>query len=187
MHPAISHPRRSQFRNLTHRRRARPESWRWGCPVVICFASRMRPSGRIRIDAPQPVPFLPYRDRRSGAAFRSPVTKTRFRAPIPRSALLACPLLIASDLHRIRSGPLPRDASPASTPLWGFLCPAGSRRSACASSPEVHLRRLPDLPSLPMARLHFLNDDGQGSTFQVRCFLRGSLFPCYRWTTSFDT
>jgi hypothetical protein len=52
------------------------------------------------------------------------------RLPTSRSVLLACLFNIVSDLHRIRSSPILQIALPASTPHWGFLYPAGSKRTA---------------------------------------------------------
>jgi hypothetical protein len=67
------------LRNRTHRRHARLESWRLEQLDYIRFASRIRPSGRIRINAPQLVNAISNRNRYLKAAFRSPGTRICFQ------------------------------------------------------------------------------------------------------------
>lgn len=76
--------------------------------------------------------------------------------PISRSPSQGpCSLPARRISHRtfaeIRSGPMLHTASPVSAPLWGFFIPlriAAFNRLRCL---EAHLRKTPDLPSLPAA------------------------------------
>jgi hypothetical protein len=88
------------------------------------------------------------------------------------------------DLHRIRSSPVFRNAPPASTPLWGFLCPSGSQCSASLAFQKLTSASRPI--SLRSPWPDSINDDGLGSMFQVRYVPRGSLFPCTSWNQDHD-
>jgi hypothetical protein len=58
--------------------------------------------------------------------------------------------------------------------------PFGIKAFSQFSLPEVHLRKSPDFPSLPVAKIHIMKN-GLGSTFQVRYVLRDPLFPRISW------
>jgi hypothetical protein len=141
-----------------------------------------------------PLPRLPAQH---GSTFRSPSASSSRPEPIFESGLLLArnensfPSPISRSLlptyffpiHRTfaESAPSPmfRTAPPAPASLQGFLCPPGSQRSAslavrkptCASRPISLRSPWPDS----------INDDGRGSTFQVRYAPRGSLFSCTSW------
>ena len=117
---------------------------------------------------------LPNRDRYFKAAFRSPATKTRFRAPITRSMFLA----YLFDIHRTftESAPVRCSGTPRqpALPSRGFYA-LRDQSVRQFSLPEVHLRKTPDFPSLPAARLHIMKTAAdQRSRFatscEVRCF-----------------
>jgi len=118
---------------------------------------------------------FPDRDRYLKATFCSPATRTRFRAPFrgqrswPTYSISTGPLL-----NPLQSDVLECPADFRSPP--GVFMPFGIKAFSQFSLPEVHLRKSPDFPSLPVARLHIMKN-GRGSTFQIRYVLRGPLFP----------
>ena len=110
--------------------------------------------------------FLPDRDRYFKATFRSPATRTRFRATITRSMFLAYFFYIHrtfTEFALVRCSGTPRQPP---LPSRGFYA-LRDQSVRQFSLPEVHLRKTPDFLSLPAARLHFI-DEGHGSMFQVR-------------------
>ena len=144
----------AHFRSEAHRRHARPEPWQSGSPDVICFVPRALLSGGAQIDTRQPVRKLfPIGADNLKRPFARP---QRELVSEPHSEVSAPGLLPSypPDLHRIRSSPMFRNAVPASTPLQGFLCPSGSKCSTGSAFQKLNLRKPPDLPSLPVARLH---------------------------------
>jgi hypothetical protein len=146
-----------------------------------------RDAGRHLLRSPNPA-FRLNSDRRSAAHRKlfptgTDISKRPFARP-QRELVSEPPFRgrCSWPTYSISTGPLPNPLQsdvlecPAdfrSPP--GFFMPFGIKAFSQFSLPEVHLRKPPDFPSLPVVRLHFIDDD-HGSTFQVRYVLRGSLF-----------
>jgi hypothetical protein len=114
-----------------------------------------------------------------GPIFQSDLSLARNENPLPspHSEVSApgLPIRYPPDLHRIRFSPMLWNAPPTSAPLQGFLCPSGSKRSASLAFQRPTFAKSPISLRSPQPD-STINDDGHGSTFQVRYVSRGSLF-----------